>query len=157
MEPDPEGEEGARCALNWSVCGGPALLVWGPFSWPSKVTGAGGLGGGDGPRWAGQGWAQGFPSQGGVQKEQEEGAGIQALFLPSPSPKALPGTEARRQAEQLQLQPRNQERLAWDWEGGVTWAAGALPAPSRRLQPNPPCSCCPLSLWPLGKTLQAAG
>lgn len=150
MEPDPEGEEGARCALNWSVCGGPALLVGGPFSWLSKVTG-------DGPRWAGQGWARGLPSQGGAQKEQEEGAGIQALLLPSPSPRALPGTEARRQAEQLQLQPRNPETLAWDGGGGVTWAAGALPAPSPRLQPNPPCSCCPLSLWPLGKTLQAAG
>lgn len=40
--------------------------------------------------------------------------------------------------------------------GGVTWASGALPAPSTRLQLKLPGSCCPLSLWPLGKTLQAA-
>lgn len=98
----------------------------------------------------------GASPQPGVETEQEEGAGIQAFLLPSPSLKALPGTKACKQAGQLQLQPRNRERLAWGGVGGVTWAARALPAPSPRLQPKPPCSCCPVRLWLLGRTRQAA-
>lgn len=91
------------------------------------------------------------------QREQEGGPDPGPL-IPSPSLKSLPGTEAEgSQSGQLQLQPRNPERLAW---GRVTWAAGVLPAPSVSLQPNPRSTALLLlpssGLWPLGRTLQAA-
>lgn len=70
----------------------------------------------------------GLPSPPQVQREQGEGAGIQPS---SPFPHSESSAWHRgSQAGQLQLQPRNPERLAW---GRITWVVGALPAP-----PPPP-------------------
>lgn len=79
----------------------------------------------------------GLPSPPRVPREQGEGAGIQPS---SPFPHSESSAWHRgAQAGQLQLQPRNPERLAW---GRITWAVGARPAcpppPPLSLQPNPP-------------------
>ena len=111
-------------------------------------------GGGDGPRRAGPGRAGpepggllvlGLPSPPRVLREQGEGAGIQpsSPFPPSESSAWHRGA----QAGQLQLQPRNPERLAW---GRITWAVGARPAcpptpPQPATQPARPLQSSPAS------------
>lgn len=147
-----------------TVYGGPASGPWSlvrprsPFSWPSTGAEAGGRGS---RRWPKGGRVQldpvGLCIQCAGQREQEEGPDPGPL-IPSPSLKSLPGTEVGgSQSGQLQLQPRNPERLAW---GRVTCAAGVLPAPSVRLQTNPrstaPFLLLSSGLRPLGRTLQSA-
>lgn len=95
----------------------------------------------------------GLPSPPQVQREQGEGAGIQPS---SPFPHSESSAWHRgSQAGQLQLQPRNPERLAW---GRITWVVGALPAPPPPTPPgcNPtrPAPAVLLSLWPPGRALQ---
>lgn len=132
------------CVWRSSPSGrGPFLLAQqSDRRWPT--VGGAGLGPGASlPRWSAEGaggrsWDSGPPSP----------------FPLSESSAWHGGSQAGRAAPVTAQKPRD---AGLGWGGGVTWAAGALPAPSPRLQPNPPCSCCPLSLWPLGKTLQAAG
>lgn len=112
-------------------------------------------GGGDGSRPAGPGWSRGLSVQCTRQREQEGGPDLGPL-LPSPSPKSLPGTEARKQGSSSY----SPETLR-GWPGG---GSRGLQEPS--LPPswgcNPTLQAAALlllpssGLWPLGRTLQAS-
>lgn len=130
--PSLRGEEVTQALRYAAVCGGPASLahgwarVWGPFSWPSKGAGARGRGR--------KGWLKavrarlepgGLSVQWAGQREQEEGPDPGPLF-PSPSPKSLPGTEARRQGSSS-YSPET--RRGWPGGGSRGRQEPSLPPP----------------------------
>lgn len=112
-------------------------------------------GGGDDSRPVGPGWSRGLSMQCTRQREQEGGPDLGPL-LPSPSPKSLPGTEARKQGSSS-YSPET--RRGWPGGGSRGLQEPSLP-PSWGCNPTLQAAALLLlpssGFWPLGRTLQAS-
>lgn len=135
------GRVGTGVGLDWGCTGSGTGLDWGR-------AGAGlGLGTG----------AEGFPSSLACRVSRGKELGFRPSFsLPPLRELCLARRLTGRQGSSC-YSPETER----GWPGGGGRVAchvggGSPPCPLQRLQPKPACSCCPPSLWPLGRTLRAA-